>query len=125
MFSILFYDKDIHSNTSVPTDTCLIICSHLYLKTCYIKEAAISPFNAPFTVRNILLEGKFLENLLRATLTENILQIGLTRLLGSACYLQVVIAKWNRLCLLTLEVEQVHCDLIQREDIMWSQGKKF
>lgn len=121
--------------TRIYTQIHLSLLTHVYMFTFIfknmlhilsaVKEAAISPFNAPFTVRNILLEGKFLENLLRATLTENILQIGLTRLLGSACYLQVVIAKWNRLCLLTLEVEQVHCDLIQREDIMWSQGKKF
>lgn len=116
--------------TRIYTQIHLSLLTHVYMftfifKNMLHKEAAISPFNAPFTVRNILLEGKFLENLLRATLTENILQIGLTRLLGSACYLQVVIAKWNRLCLLTLEVEQVHCDLIQREDIMWSQGKKL
>lgn len=120
--------------TRIYTQIYLSLLTHVYMFTFIfknmlhilsaVKEAAISPFNAPFTVRNILLEGKFLENLLRATLTENILQIGLTRLLGSACYLQVVIAKWNRLCLLTLEVEQVHCDLMQREDIMWSQGKK-
>lgn len=121
--------------TRIYTQIHLSLLTHVYMFTFIfknmlhilseVKETAISPFNAPFTVRNILLEGKFLENLLRATLTENILQIGLTRLLGSACYLQVVIAKWNRLCLLTLEVEQVHCDLIQREDIMWSQGKKM
>lgn len=116
--------------TRIYTQIHLSLLTHVYMftfifKNMLHKEAAISPFNAPFTVRNILLEGKFLENLLRATLTENILQIGLTRLLGSACYLQVVTAKWNRLCLLTLEVEQVHCDLIQREDIMWSQGKKI
>lgn len=120
--------------TRIYTQIHLSLLAHVYMFTFIfknmlhilsaVKEAAISPFNAPFTVRNILLEGKFLENLLRATLTENILQIWLTRLLGSACYLQVVIAKRNRLCLLTLEVEQVHCDLMQREDIMWSQEKK-
>lgn len=67
---------------------------------------------------NILLEGKDLERLLGATLAEDVEQVGLARLQGPACYLQVVIAKRNRLCLLPLEVKHVDCGLMWRGDTM-------
>lgn len=64
-------------------------------------------------MRCILLESEDLERLHRATLAEDVKQIRLSRLHSSACHLQVVITKGNRLCLLPLVEEHVDCGLMQ------------
>lgn len=64
-------------------------------------------------MRCILLESEDLESLHWATLAEDIKQIRLSRLHRSACHLQVVITRGDRLCLLPLVEEHVDCGLTQ------------
>ncbi len=81
-------------------------------------ETVIGQYSVPFALRNIVLEGKDLERLLKAMLAEDVEQVGLARLQRPARQLQVMIAEGNWLCLLPLEVKHVDCGLMQRGDMM-------
>lgn len=85
---------------------------------CVTGGADGGPLNVPFALRYILLEGEDFQRLFGAIPTEDVEQVGLTRLQGPAGHLQVVIAQRNRLCLLALVVKHVDGGLMQRSGLM-------
>lgn len=70
----------------------------------------------PFALKIILLEGKDLEWLFLPRFAKDVKEVGLSRLQGSRSQLQVMVAEWDRLCLLPLVVKHVHSGLMRRRE---------
>lgn len=99
----------------IPANNIMVkLCTNEWIQRKYINAQYFLILIIPFAWWNIFLEGKHLERVFRPMFAEDVKEVGLPRLKGPACHLQVVIAKGDRLCLLPLVVKHVDRGLIQR-----------